>query len=194
MHSVRRDGRRARAARGSLAATVATSTAAAAHTLAGAGAPPAWLLVAVTTLAAPLAVWLAGRALSVWRTTAIVALSQSLLHAAFAVVGTATLTVGHAHGPLLLPAVASPAGTHAIDVPMLLGHALAAVATVLLLLHGERLARGLGRGIRRLLTPVPARIALPRAPRLPTCTAHRTPTTRLCRTTLSLRGPPAFAR
>ena len=84
MHSVRREGRRARAARGALAAAIAIATAATAHTLAGDGAPPVWLLLAVTALAAPLAVWLTGRALSTWRTAAIVILSQTLLHAAFA--------------------------------------------------------------------------------------------------------------
>lgn len=218
MHSVRREGRRARAARGALAAAIAIATAATAHTLAGDGAPPVWLLLAVTALAAPLAVWLAGRALSTWRTAAIVILSQTLLHAAFAAVGTGSgamdavvpnASLGHAHAvtgvaptaPAMSHAGATatglaPAlhGLHVADAPMLVAHALAAAVTIVLLVHGERLARALGRGIRRLLTPVPAHLALPCAPRLRPRAAHRAPITRLCRTTLSLRGPPAFAR
>ena len=34
---------------------------------------------------------------------------------------------------------------------MLLGHALAAIATIVALYRGERMLRALGRGIRRLL-------------------------------------------
>lgn len=200
MHPGRRDGRRARAARGSLAASIATATAATAHTLSGGGAPPPWLLIAVTALAAPLAVWLAGRALSVWRTAAVVALSQSLLHVAFAAVGSSAAAgfaesgAGHAHHPVLLPALASPAATPSIDPPMLLGHIVAAVVTVALLVHGERLARALGRGIRRMLAPVIGRIALPRAPRLRTLARRRTFSAPPFHTTLSRRGPPALAR
>ncbi len=219
MHSVRREGRRARAARGALAAAIAIATAATAHTLAGDGAPPVWLLLAVTALAAPLAVWLTGRALSTWRTAAIVILSQTLLHAAFAAVGTGAramdavvpnASLGHAHAvtgvaptaPAMSHAGATatglaPAlhGLHVADAPMLVAHALAAAVTIVLLVHGERLARALGRGIRRLLTPVPARISRSRAPRACGRARHTARRSRgRARTTLSLRGPPAFAR
>lgn len=153
--------RRVRALRGSAAAAIAVLFASTAHTLAGGIAPPAWLVVSVTILAAPLCVALVGRRRSVVRLSAAVITAQVALHTAFAAIGSAApaaMPAGHHH--LLLPLVASvdPAAA-----TMSAGHALAAVATIVTLGWGERMLAAIARGIRRLLTLAPQSAPHPHA-------------------------------
>lgn len=182
--------RRRRVIRGSAAALIATVIASTAHTLSGGGAPPVWLLLAVTALASPIAVALIGSRPSLPRLAATVALAQIMLHTAFAAVGTdapAQLS-GHAHGLVPLgEAVASPA------TGMTAGHVAAAVVTTLLLATGERMLAALGRGIRRLLRLPATRALALRAPGRPAPVVRRVHAA-LILTSVSRRGPPAFAR
>lgn len=179
-----------RVARGCTATAVATLIAATAHTLSGGGAPPFWLLVAATLLAAPLAVWLVGRTPALWRTATAVAASQALLHTAFAAIGTdaPASAARHDHGAVVLGAGSAVA---ALDPGMVAGHALAALVTTALLAWGERMLRGIGRGLRRLLRRLPDGAAA-----FPPVPARAVPLSfpailRVHLASLSRRGPPA---
>lgn len=193
-----------RAGRGTAGAAVATTVAATAHTLSGGQAPPAWLLLAVIALAAPLAVALTGRRPALWRTSAVVAASQLLLHFAFATVGTAAPAGGHGghvHGAAIIlgeaPAsTAAGLGTalFALDPLMIAGHALAAVVTIALVTRGERALATIAAGLRRLAARVDVAVPLlPAVPR-PVAPARPTPAAAVFLVTLSRRGPPALAR
>jgi len=183
-----------RTLRGCAATAIAVTMAAAAHTLSGGGAPPAWLLIAATVLTAPLAVALIGATRSMIRLSTVVVLAQAVLHTAFAGVGTArpavggTLTsAGHDHAHLLLSAAGSA------DMRMTCGHALAAIVTIALLATGERMLAAIARGIRRLLRlPAPSS----QTPSVPACAPSgiRAPLRAAFLTAVSRRGPPAFAR
>jgi hypothetical protein len=146
-----------RALRGAGAAWIATILAATSHTLAGGGAPAMELVAALGILASPLAVAMVGRRLSIWRLTAAVLASQIMFHAAFAM--TAGMTgsdhappgTGHVHHAAL--AVDPSSGVFALpDIAMMLAHAAATVVTIAALYGGERLVRGIARGIRSLLS------------------------------------------
>ncbi|MBD7957079.1 hypothetical protein H9651_05480 [Microbacterium sp. Sa4CUA7] len=187
--------RQSRALRGTAAATIATLVAATAHTLSGGGAPHPLLLIAVAALAAPPAVWLAGRRAAWWRTAGVVAGAQALFHGAFALVGDAhPLPSSHAHHRQVDIASLPPLVMIDGDATMTIGHLLAALVTILAVLRGEqlvrRIARGLRRHISRLAVTLPSPIARPRP--LTVCQAPR----RVRRTTtsaLSRRGPPVLA-
>lgn len=186
--------RQLRALRGTAAATIATLVAATAHTLSGGGAPHALLVIAVAALAAPPAVWLAGRRAAWWRTAGVIAGAQALFHGAFAVVGDAhPLTSAHAHhAPTgIAPVVAATAGWNA---GMTIGHMIAALVTILAVLRGEQLLRRIARGIRRHLARLTATLPVPVA-RLRPLTACQAPrrTRRPTTSALSRRGPPVFA-
>lgn len=197
MEQVDRAQRGTRALRGTIGAAVATTVAATAHTLSGGTAPPLWLLLAVTLLAAPVAVACTGRRPSLWRTSTVVAISQLLLHVAFATVGATGPggAAGHVHGTaVLLQDSAVGGGTAlAIDPLMAAGHALAAVVTILLISHGERAVRTIAAGLRELA----ARIAIPSSA-LPVgvpalAFGRAAPIAAVRVTSLSGRGPPALA-
>lgn len=149
--------RQLRTLRGVSAAAVATLVAATAHTLAGGGAPPPAFVASVIVLAAPLAVLLVGRKLSLPRVTAIVLAAQALFHTAFGVISSVPLpaggTTGHHHAPAPL-ALSEPTEATTALLPqavMLIAHLLAAVVTVLALHRGEHLLRALARGVGRVL-------------------------------------------
>ncbi len=185
----RREGRGARVGRAFAAITAATILAASAHTLGGGGAPPAWIIALVIALGLPLAAVLAGRRLTLTRTSLLVLLAQGLLHVAFASVGTADLSahLTHVHhGSLEWAASSGIAATPAMPWH----HLLAAVITVVLVRHADALLRRIRAGLQRLLRA--------RIPRL--LTSHRVPAAlsfprrtprRIVTTPLSLRGPPA---
>lgn len=187
--------RHVRALRGAIAAWIATLVAATAHTLAGGGAPSPGLVAATGILATPFAVALIGRRLSAWRVGATVLAAQAFFHVAFAVTaGTdpAAPTALHAHHGL-----AAGGGTLAAaivpDAPMLAGHVLAAVATVVTLFSGERMLRALGRGIRSVFSRLRAVTPPLRATRLvaaPSRIARAAAIVVL--SDLSRRGPPSF--
>ncbi|MDD7944943.1 hypothetical protein PUW79_09915 [Microbacterium sp. NE2HP2] len=182
--------RRARALRGTASAAIATVFAATAHTISG-GLAPFWLIVVATLLAAPAAVWLAGRAPSAWRTCLVVLASQGLFHTFFSIAGSTdpTAPLGHVHGGTLA-ALGPVAHTHAFGMNMTATHVVAAAVTVATLVVGERLVRLIHRGIRRfvrLMSPsVRARTPLLR----PAVGSTRVVPARRLRSSLSLRGPP----
>lgn len=185
--------RHVRTLRGAAAAWVATIVAATSHTLAGGGAPAPVLVGVVGVLAWPVGIALVGRRLSVWHLGAAVIASQVLFHLAFAISAGAdpAAATGHLHHLALsgggLAAVAAP------DAPMLLAHALAAVATLSGLYGGERMLRALGRGIRSILQR--ADVA-PRAPHAPVRRSADLPASAPLRgvvlSDLSRRGPPSL--
>lgn len=92
-------------------------------------------------------VLLAGRRLSAVRLAFSVAISQFLFHVLF-VLGTVSpsgTVAPHVHGaPVVLPAVTGSADTVAsLDATMWVGHAFAALVTIVALHRGERLLLGL---------------------------------------------------
>lgn len=187
--------RHVRALRGAAAAWIATLVAATAHTLAGGGAPSPGLVAATGILATPFAVALIGRRLSAWRVGATVLAAQAFFHVAFAVTAGAETSASsalHTHhviteGTGTLAAVIVP------DAPMLAGHVIAAVATVIALFSGERMLRALGHGIRSLFSCLHAIVPPPRAPRLVAATSRiARSAAAVVLSDLSRRGPPSF--
>ncbi|WP_322409475.1 hypothetical protein [Microbacterium invictum] len=163
--------RHLRAGRAVAAATAATVIAGTSHTLAAEGPPPLVLLVIAAVLATPVALVLIGRRPSLVRTLVTVTAAQAVYHVAFALAGTgsssdAVAPAGHLHDAAL--PLASGAVATVPDAPMLFAHGLAAILTALLLHHGERMLRALGRGIRTLFTGARPLLTLPRVavPRL----------------------------
>ncbi|SDQ83462.1 hypothetical protein [Microbacterium sp. cf332] len=187
--------RRGRAVRGSISAGIATILAATAHTISG-GLAPLWLIVAATLLAAPIAVFLAGRTPSLWRTGLVVLASQGLFHTFFSLAGSATAPVlaPHVH-TTGLPAAAPLAHVHAgAGAGMTATHVLAAVITVAALALGERVVRSILGGLRRLARLLASPIPPPTSPRPRAVGERCVLPARLLRSSLSLRGPPvAFA-
>jgi hypothetical protein len=184
------DTRSVRVVRAGAASAVATLVAAVAHTFSGGEAPPAWLMLAVATLAWPVALVLVGRRPSALRTAAAVAAAQALLHTAFAMVGTRAPDGFAAHVHHGAPIVLGPGGAIEVDAAMVVGHVIAAAVTTVLLCHGERMLRAIGRGIRSAL-PVTAHTVLApvTVPRVAHVAAERAPLPAL-RSGLSRRGPP----
>lgn len=156
-----RAARAARATRGSIAAAVAVLVAGTAHTLSGGGAPPVWLMLAVTILATPACMLLASPRCGRAGLAAAVAAAQLALHGAFAAVGAAgpasTARDAMAHGAHahLLALFSSPGSTtpviDAATALMTAGHVGAAALTFVLLAWGETMLGALARGIRRVL-------------------------------------------
>ena len=165
MHS-----RPARVARGLVAASVSTFAAALSHAAAGSQAPSLVAVALCLVVASFACIALAGHRLTPWRTAAAVLVSQAVYHALFtaipAVSGSAESVFGmsgaHVHGQA--HAAASPsslsssaadaamgmgaAGSHAhaaghSDALMWAAHGLAALVTVAVVLHGERVFWGL---------------------------------------------------
>jgi hypothetical protein len=190
--------RAARVLRGTAAATVATFVALLSH-VAGGGAMPGWLGIAVPwVLSLAVSTVLAGRALSIVRLVPAVAISQLLFHTLFvlgATPGDAVATVSH-HGTVVMTAAA--ATPLAPDTTMWLSHAVAAALTVAFLHRGERTLRALARiggelaaWLRRVIrrsspTPLPA---LPRTARIALHTLVA-PVSRALVDAAPRRGPP----
>ena len=202
MESARARSRHRRVTRAALSAGAATLTAATAHTLAGGGPPPWWMVLGVLLLALPVAVALVGRSFHPVGVAASVVAAQSLLHVAFASVSSpaaAWPSAGHVHGGgaslsggLL---TAMPAGTAHLHLTpgMVFAHLIAAVATVALLVWGERLARAIVRGWRRLVARVAAVSEAPQPPR--TLDGWSPPLLlSVFLSALPTRGPPALLR
>ena len=201
--------RRARTARGVVAAVAATATAAASHTLAGAEAPAPAILALATAFAAVVCVLLSGRTLSLARLAVAVLLSQLAYHSLFLVTGiggdvsvVGATAGGHFHGSGTVELVAGGAGGagHSAHTPlMLVSHLVAALVTVAALRHAERVFWTLGTAVLRvvvrlvarasaLLEPLAASVAVlgavePSAPRALDAVLR----------TLRHRGPPARA-
>lgn len=172
--------RRLRDARGPVVASVATAAALLSHLLGG-GAMPGWLGIVVPgVLSLTVCTALAARRLSLWRTTASVALSQVLFHTLFVLGAPAgpgpSGAPGHQgasgvpHGPheqLPPSSGGSPFELISADVTMWCWHGVGAAVTVAALYCGERvlsrlreLAGDLAGWLRGRLT-VPADVAAP---------------------------------
>ncbi|WP_314422184.1 hypothetical protein [uncultured Microbacterium sp.] len=135
--------RQLRLLRAASASTVATTVAAASHTVAGGAAPHPLLVVAMASFLVPLAAVLLGAGASRFRVAATVLVSQALFHATFQMLGAPTGTAvvsGHQHH-LDLSALGTAASTAAPDSAMIVGHLIAAVLTTAALCHGESMVR-----------------------------------------------------
>lgn len=162
--------RATRAARGVGGAIVITLLAAVSHSFAG-GMASIGTVICAAILTSPLCVLLAGRLASAWRLTLAVGVSQLFYHWLFV---NFTLTPAtffaplhtHTHhfaGGMLHGGAAGNLAAHAshADSPLMwLLHALAAVCTVLILLHGDRAVLRLGEQLAAVaftLWRIPAR-------------------------------------
>jgi hypothetical protein len=176
----------ARFARGLLAALASTSVAALSHAMAGGGAPSTLSLVIAVSFSALVCVALTGRRLSAARMSAAVALSQFAFHGVFAGLGGASghaaaalEGAGHgAHSATSIALAAVPTAQHHTSGWMWLAHALAALATIVVLRRGEAAFWGMRDAALRFLAtvfavapvlpftppaaPVVARVAAPR--------------------------------
>lgn len=208
----------ARLLRGWSAAVIATVLAAGSHTLAGPGhhddgpSPLVWILT--LALAGPVCTALAGRLLSWTRLSVGVLLSQAVFHALYslgpaappsAALPSASFGHLHTHGslaaPAPLPGVSDPAVAEpllpAAEHTMLAAHLLAAVATVVLLRHGERSVLATADWVllrRPVLILRPAQLTPACGPRLVGLpTPPVLPALRELVSSLRWRGPPSVA-
>lgn len=201
--------RAAQLARGSATAVVALFLAAFSHGVAAGEAPGGLglLLAGIVALAASVA--FVGRRSTPLRTTLAVIVSQGAFHLLFGVGAGASTgsfvvsggghhpTVAFADGGAAATAVggAAPAGHLHADTAMLIGHAIAAVATIVFLLAFEQAAwRAVTTAARRialrLTAPVPQLALLPPVIRRVTSTSAPRLRSRLRFTALGSRGPP----
>jgi hypothetical protein len=151
-----------RLVRGWAAAVGATFIAAFSHVLSGGPAPETSVLVLCLAMSGLACTALAGRVLSMWRLSAAVVLSQGMFHGLFSLgsashtAGAAGPAAGHtghaAHSVAAFPVSGlSGAGPMVMDHSsplMWAGHALAALATIAVLRHGEVTAVRLIKALR----------------------------------------------
>ena len=174
-----------------------------AHWLGGGHLPPTGMLAGLSLLLLPAGVWTAGRRLSPVAAGAFLAVGQAGLHAAFRVLMTCpapgpdltTITLpghaGHGSGPMVMHCAGTSAPTgHAGGASMFAFHAVATLATVLIVGGAQRLAGWLADGLTARLAPAPrplvvarARTAAPWRPGVVTGAAH-------LRAKATRRGPP----
>jgi hypothetical protein len=193
--------RSTRALRGLIAATVATFVALMSHVAAG-GAMPGWLGVAVPwALAAMVCTVLAGRALSLWRLSIAVVLSQALFHTLF-VLGTVTpgaAISGHVHGAAAAAQIGpTTAAASAPDLAMWASHLAAAVLTIVVLHRGEAAVRRLLALASEVVDALRLRLDVVDGIRVPALrparaiadAPRRSPSLGWYRSTTARRGPP----
>ncbi|REJ03853.1 hypothetical protein DY023_16125 [Microbacterium bovistercoris] len=141
-----RPSRRPAVIRGFAAASTATFVALAAHVTAGGAMPGTLGILVPWMLSLMVCVLLAGRKLSALRLSVSVLVSQFLFHVLF-VLGLLTptgITGGHVHGaPLQLPETTGLTVQVIADGGMWIGHAAAALLTILALHRGERMLLGM---------------------------------------------------
>jgi hypothetical protein len=196
-----RAGRAQRVSRGIAAAAVATFLATVSHASVGSQLPPTSNVALALSLAAPVCVLLAGRAMSWWRLSAAVVLSQALFHGILTLDlrgdGVAVGSAHHGGATALLDAAAThEVAAHAGHSPwMWAAHALAAVVTILALGRGERAVQAIVRFVIAALSMMrPLRGLGPRTDAVPAAPAPLLLTTAM--TVLSSmrhRGPPRAA-
>lgn len=205
-----RHSRAPRVLRGLVGASVATFIALLSH-IAGGGAMPGWIGVAVPwVLSVMVCTLLAGRALSLWRLTLAVVISQLLFHALFVLgfvapgmmAGGQGSHSGHgSHGAqLLMPMPATVVSALPPDATMLLWHGIAAIVTVAALYRGERsilklrefataLVAWAARTLATFGAPIPLSVARTRA----TGISPRPLSAGPALSSLQRRGPPLCA-
>jgi hypothetical protein len=192
----------ARFARGWLAAVFSTLVAAASHTLAGGESPSVVSLAIALAFAGIVCIALTGKTVSLSRLAVAVLLSQAAFHTLFS-----TMTApagspppagigGHDHGATVVMLAGGATGTHHSEGWMWLGHAAAALVTIVTLRYGEGAfwrVRGIAAlFVRTVLAAVPVVPLLPRIIRRPPVVWHLF-VPRICavlRSSLGLRGPP----
>lgn len=192
--------RRTRVTRGVLAAAISTFAAAFSHGVAAGQAPSVVALAAASVLALVVCVALAGRS-TPFRLSAAVILSQGGFHALFAAAPAATGSAGASHGSHISITLTTDAVAHVhapADAAMWLGHAAAALVTILALARGERAAAALLDSlrltVRALLGVVAALTVRTPARALPGWLPVFPATTALLPTAVRRRGPPAGRR
>ncbi|BFM24894.1 hypothetical protein [Microbacterium sp. che218] len=147
-----RAGRAQRAGRGVAAAAVATFLATVSHGAVDSALPSAMNIAVALCLATPVCVLLAGRAMSWWRLSAAIALSQALFHGILILDlrgdGAAVSAGHHGTAAVVIDAAASTdaMAAHSMHSPwMWAAHAFAAVVTILALGRGERSVQAIAR-------------------------------------------------
>lgn len=178
--------------------SAATLIAAVSHTIGGGAAPHPLLILAVSALITPLSALLIGVRASRIRTAATVLFAQAAFHVVFQVLGAPTADGAPASGThahhldLTQLAAASVAPTPG---PTMLGaHLVAAVLTMLLLWHGEKLFGAVSDWVLALLSSVPV-LAPPDHRRPSRLVSTLVPLTDSALTgAVSRRGPPALLR
>lgn len=188
--------RQLRALRGASAGAIAVLLAAVSHTIGGGAAPSPVILFGVAALTWPITTVLVGRRLRPAGLAAAVVIAQAALHIVFAFASSATglhqTTHDHAnpYGHVLLDPAGAVAQVVLPDAAMLTAHALAAVASFVLLFSGERMLRAVAawtlRLLRRANVAVPSAFAVPRA----TFADAPAPSLRIVRGVVHRRGPP----
>lgn len=184
----------------SRAAVVSGATvflAAGAHAMAGGSLPDPLIVAGLLAIAALPAVWLCGRKVSPAAMIAVLGAGQLVLHEAFGVLSQSSATApalaptaGHVHvlGPIAGHAVG--AAGHSEGAGMLLAHALATLATALLLARGEAALWALGDWLRPLVRVLALPAIVP-APTAPAFTEETLPGSQSVWRLPALRGPPA---
>ncbi|KQM16013.1 hypothetical protein ASF83_08935 [Plantibacter sp. Leaf171] len=197
----------ARVARGTAAAAFATFAAALSHTIGGAAAPSAFVLLVGGTFAVLVCVLLAGRRITVPGIVASVLVSQLGYHALFTLVPStvsATVTSGggsgagswHRHQVVELAAGGGITMHSHGATAMWVAHLVAAVATITAILFAERATRAALAALTvRLLARRAAPVHLVPAPRRVQWVRVNERPRNLGVVLLHLRhrGPPAFA-
>jgi hypothetical protein len=199
----------ARFARGWVAAAFSTFVAVLSHTLGGGAAPAALAVIVSLAFTGIVCIGLSGRTLSAWRVSASVVVSQLIFHGLFSLgaSGGALVTApdapagealgGHQHAAIeFAQGVAGSAGAHGhTPGTMWLAHGIAALVTVVALLHGEAAFWSLLANARLVLRRIVARAAATMPPtmlrRSPTSGLVFLPRDRvLSFTAMRHRGPP----
>lgn len=185
----------ARVARGTAAACLATFVAALSHTIGGGAAPSALAIIATLVVSTAVCTLLAGRTLSTWRLAASVALSQALFHGVFSALGMPVAAV-HTHTDLI-PLSTVPAVIHPHSGGMWIAHAIAALVTIVAILHAERAFWGTSATARlflaRLLAIVVPVTPTPRLTRIRVVRRHVALDLSMLFSTMRHRGPPQLA-
>jgi hypothetical protein len=190
----------ARVARGVVAAVVSLFVAASFHIVAGGNTPTLLALTACLVISTFVCVALAGKKLSLLQLSVSVATSQFLFHGVFSTWAAQPATVtgsGHLHGHMQMLLVFTPMSPYlSADSGMWLAHAIAAVATIAALRHGEAALNGLLAIARLWIGSVFARsvLTLPASTPRPAAAVERVLPLRelvLLFASLRHRGPPA---
>jgi hypothetical protein len=190
--------RQLRALRGASAAAVAVLFAAVSHTVGGGAAPSLGILFGVSAIAWPVTTVLVGRRLRPAGIAAAVVVAQAALHTAFALTSGIGGSPGaalhgaapHQHGQVILDAAGLAAQIVLPSATMLAAHALAAIASFVLLFAGERMLRTVAawtlRLIGRATVTTTASASVPRA----SFADAPAPLVRIVRGVVRRRGPP----
>ncbi|MGO1769185.1 MAG: hypothetical protein ACTHZX_04450 [Microbacterium sp.] len=130
------------ALRGSAASAVATLVAALSHSWAGGHLPPALLVVGMAVLLAVPGMALMGARPRPVRIGITVPVLQAAFHAVFTLLGAPVagegIAGGHDHHGAGAHLLAGAGRAESLDAGMIAAHAVAAIVTVAILLHGER--------------------------------------------------------